>query len=382
MTLRDFEIKSKQILQCTTDFHHEMIINPKIHILSQVFTIIFIFSALTCGKKEDTTKIGVSIDETTFPVYTLMKQALMENSEKYGVEILWNDVQSGDRSLIPISRELAGVKKMLKSGIKVLIIKPVSSKIYPILREARRWKVPVISLDRLPTDVPVAGHIKVNETDLGRKAAGKVVEILKLWYPLKEPTDKWNVIVLESAVVAQKPRKIVRGIYEVLDQYQQEIQVVSSPQVSGADAAFEVVSATIGKYAGNIQAVIASDSEFAIGAVRAVQISNLIYKPKWRRKGFANVEKKGIITAGVGAGKEACRLIFKGEHVIEIDEMPYQRALTALEAAIDVLEKNQFQSDGLISIGVGKVNVKYSPIRVVTKDNIREMEQMWGDIFR
>jgi len=358
------------------------IYHSKIHLLSQIFTIIFIFSAFTCGKKEYTTKIGVSIDATSFPVYTLMKQALIENSEKYGVEILWNDVQSGDRSLIPIARELADVKKMLKAGIKILIIKPVSFKIYPILREARRWKVPVISLDRLPTDVPVAGHIKVNETDLGRKAAGKVVEILKLWYPLKEPTDKWNVIVLESAVVAQKPRKIVRGIYEVLDQYQQEIQVVSSPQVSGADAAFEVVSATIGKYAGNIQAVIASDSEFAIGAVRAVQISNLIYKPKWRRKGFANVEKKGIITAGVGAGKEACRLIFKGEHVIEIDEMPYQRALTALEAAIDVLEKNQFQSDGLISIGVGKVNVKYSPIRVVTKDNIREMEQMWDDIFR
>ena len=67
---------------------------------------------------------------------------------------------------------------------------------------------------------------------------------------------------------------------------------------------------------------------------------------------------------------------------VQIDEMPYQRALTALEAAIEVMEKKQFPYDGFISIGVGKVKVKYSPIRVVTKDNIREMEQMWADIFR
>ena len=360
--------------------------HSKINVFHQFFTIVLIFSALTCGKNENTVKIGVSIDATTFPVYTLMKQALMENSEKYGVKILWNDVQAGERSLIPVARELAGVKKMLKSGIKVLIIKPVSFKIYPILRETRRWKVPVISLDRLPTDVPVTGHIKVNETDLGRKAAENVVEILKLWYPLKKPTDKWNVIVLEDASGSQKLRRVVRGIYEVLDQYQQEIQVVSSPQVSGTDAAFDTVSATIGKYAGNIQAVIASDSELVVGAVRAVKINNLIYNPGWntdpgKRRGFAYVEKKGIVTAGVGAGKEACRLIFKGEHVIEVDEMPYQRALTALEAALDVLEKREFPSDGLIFIGVGKVKVKYSPIRVVTKDNIREMEQMWADIF-
>lgn len=351
------------------------------------FIIILIFSALSCGNKKGQIKIGVSIDAATFPVYTLMKQALMENAEKYGVEILWNDVQAGDRSLIPVARELSGVKRMLKAGIKVLIIKPVSLKILPILRETRRWNVPVISLDKLPTDVPVTGHIKVNEIDLGVKAAENAIEILKLWYPLKRPADKWNVIVLEGAVGDEKLRRIVLGIYEVLDRYQREIQVVSSPQVSGADAAFDTVSKTIGKYAGNIQAVIAASSELAVGAVQAVKLNNLVYKPGWntdpeKRKGFAYVEKKGIVTAGVGAGKEACRLIFKGEHVLEVDEMPYQRAITALETALYLLEKNEFPSDGIISIGVGKVKVKYSPIRVVTKDNIREMEQMWDDIFR
>ena len=117
-----------------------------------------------------------------------------------------------------------------------------------------------------------------------------------------------------------------------------------------------------------------------------MKIGDLVYKPGWhtdpeKRKGFLYVEEKGIITAGVGAGKEACRLIFKDEHIVEIDEMPYQRAITALEAAIEILEKNQFPDDGLISIGVGKVKVKYSPIQVVTKDNVREMEQTWADIF-
>ncbi len=352
-----------------------------------VFIIVVLCGLITCGgKKENVKTIGVSVEVTTFPTYTLMRQALMENAGRYDVNILWTDAQSGDKSAKPATREYANIKKMLNKGIDALILNPVDVKIYRIIREARRRKVPVITLDKLPADMLVNGHIMVNARELGRAAAKQAIEVLQLWYPLDNPNDTWNIIVLEGPLGNRKLRGAMLGIYEVLDQYQAFVRVVSSPKLSSIDTAFDSVNTTLVKYAGNIQAVIACRSDLIVGAIRAVKAHGLCCEPGWhtdpeKRKGFAYVRRKGIVTIGVGASEEACKLIFKGEHLIEVDEMPYQRALTAMEVALDIINTKTFQSDGTIPIGRGEVKVKYSPIRVITKDNIRQMEQTWPNIF-
>ena len=108
--------------------------------------------------------------ETTAPVYTLMKQAMLEHEKEYGVKITWNGVLDKGPAHDAALTERQGVQRMLESKIQALIIKPVDAKAaYPILREARRWNVPVISLDQMLVSMPVHGHVTINETVSGKK---------------------------------------------------------------------------------------------------------------------------------------------------------------------------------------------------------------------
>ena len=51
--------------------------------------------ALLAGCEDNTAlvKIGVSVPETTAPVYTLIKQAMIEGEKDYGIKVLWNGVR-------------------------------------------------------------------------------------------------------------------------------------------------------------------------------------------------------------------------------------------------------------------------------------------------
>ena len=130
-----------------------------------------------CNNEPPVIGIGVSIPQTTAPVYTLMKQAMLEHEKEYGVKITWNGVRDKGPTQDDVLAQRLGVQRMLESKIRALIIKPVAPKAaYPILREARRWNVPVISLDQMLPSMPVHGHVTVDETRLGAKAAQYALE--------------------------------------------------------------------------------------------------------------------------------------------------------------------------------------------------------------
>ena len=153
-------------------------------------------AVMLAGCSEDTTlKIGVSIPETTAPVYTLIKQAMIDGENDYGVKILWNGVRDAGVKQNIATLETQQIRGMLDEGIRVLILKPVGGKnAYSILKEAERRNVPVITLDRLLGSINVRGHITVNETGLGEAAAQ---------YALEAIGYKGNVLVLEESTGAE-----------------------------------------------------------------------------------------------------------------------------------------------------------------------------------
>ena len=105
---------------------------------------------LGCSDETSVIKIGVSIPETTAPIYTLMKQGLTEHEKEYNVKNVWNGVRDKEMEQDLVGLEAQQIQKMFEKGIQCLILNPVDGKAaYPILREARRWHVPVISLDRM-----------------------------------------------------------------------------------------------------------------------------------------------------------------------------------------------------------------------------------------
>jgi len=310
-----------------------------------------------------------------------MKQAFSEESKEYGIRVIFRDSLEKKTGKPSVLKEAEQIRNMLRYKIDALILHPADvNRSTLAIKKIRNRGIPVVTLDKLPQNINLDWHIKVSRRELGRQAAESAIEVLKIWYPRKEEEKKWNMLVLEGVPTNRMLRDIAVGIYEILDQYQDDIQILSSLQLASADSAFETVNTILGKYAGNVQSIIACRSELAEGAVRAVRAHGLTYEPNIKIIGFENAEK-GIITVGVGASKAACELILDGEHVIEIDRMPYERAVLALDTALGMLKKQKLKADCTIYNGRMKVKVKLGQTRRITKYNIRLMGKMWSELF-
>ena len=313
---------------------------------------------IACGDEKPAVKIGVSIPATTAPVYTLIKQAMMDHQKEYGVEIVWNGVTDAGAKKDPATLEISQIRTLLSEGIRSLIITPIDGKKgYPILKAARRWHVPVITLDEMLVGIPVWGHITVNEIGLGEAAAQYAVE--QIGY-------SGNVLVLEGPPKVESMRNIAIGIYRILEQYPDEIRVFSRASTLNSDTAFDLTNLILKNYARNIQAIIAVDSTIAVGAVRGAELHGLTDL---------------IITVGVGAGEEACRLIITKKHDAEIDLMPYSRGLEALKAAVEALNNRSFTYDSELPNGELTVKTQFSPIRRITSANYLVLKHTWPDLF-
>lgn len=311
-----------------------------------------------CDDDTSTIKIGVSIPETTAPVYTLMKQAMIHDGKAYGVKILWNGVRDTGTKQNLATLETQQIRKMLDEGIRVLVFKAVDEKrAYPILKEADRRNIPVITLDRLLANINVRGHITADEIGLGEAAAQ---------YAIEQIGYKGNVLILEESTGIESFRNISLGIYRALDRHSDDIRIRSRTAPLDPDVALDLTDRVLKNYAGNIQAIITVDSTLAIGAVRGAQLHELADQ---------------ITTVGVGAGEEACRQIMFRQHDAEVDTMPYQRGQAVLQAALDALNDRPFSFDVELSNGRVSTKTKFGPRRLITPANYSVVRRMWPKLF-
>ena len=321
-----------------------------------IIPVVMIFAS--CGNDASTIKIGVSIPETTAPAYTLMKQAMVDGEKDSGVKVLWNGVRDAGVKQNLATLETQQIRRMFDEGVRTLIFKAVDEKrAYPILKEAKRRNVPVITLDRLLVSINVRGHIAVNEIGLGEAAAE---------YAIEQIGYKGNVLVLEESTGAESFRNISLGIYRVLDRYSDKIRVHSHASRLDPDVALDLTDRVLKNYAGNVQAIIAVDSTLAVGAVRGVRLHELTDQ---------------IITVGVGAGEEACGQIMIKHHDAEVDTMPYQRGQTVLKAALDAVNSRPFSFDSELPNGRVLTKTKFGAIRLITPANYSVVRQMWPNLF-
>ena len=83
---------------------------------------LFLMIAILTGCSDETPvpKIGVSVPETIAPMYTLMKQAMLEHEQEYGVEILWNGVKDKGPTKNPVIAERQQIQKMFDQRIEAV----------------------------------------------------------------------------------------------------------------------------------------------------------------------------------------------------------------------------------------------------------------------
>lgn len=358
-------------------------------IKSIVFFVFLLF--LSSCRESNQIKVGVCVTETTRPVYTRMKKAMLENEERLGVKVIWVGLKDGKRRVNYSSYQENIVYRFFEEGIQALIFNPIEDQtVYSLVYNAKDRGIPVIALDKLLEDLRFDAYITTNEKEMGKQAASYLVEKIQ---------GSGNVIVLEGPPGDKKKRDIVLGFYKILDQYP-DIRIVSSPHLSEISstlskeeiqrlkkkglsedeirklkkrkAASDHVSLMLTKYANNIQGVIACDSALIAGAVKAIDAYDL---------------EDLVVTVGVGASKEACSLLRPygprvSKHDMELYSGNFDRGLMALETAVKLINGESIEYDTMLLNGEVEVKTLYGPIRKLTyQDYYSKVKDLWPELF-
>lgn len=317
-------------------------VSPGFRVLC-LFVLIFIL--VGCSEDESKFRVGVSISGIAHPELRLIKLALEENAEAYDARIVYEKEE--------------GLTELLAEGIDVLILNhSVPKKLEAAVKQTHRKGVPIVILDcPPPQNLHVEAYLKVNDFDAGKMAAEYVV---------KEIDGSGNVIVLEGPRNDETARQITLGMYSVLERHE-SIRIVASERHPNWDEklAADTTRATLKKYAGNIQAILAGDSRLAMGATRAASENRLTGT---------------IVTVGIGANLAACKSIIAGKHDAEVDRIPYGRGLEALSLATAIAKDEDFAYDVELGEDAPKIKVKYGPLRLITGENVSIMNLTWPEL--
>ncbi len=297
-------------------------------------------------------KVGVSVATMKEAVYSFMKKAMMDNKDKYNAEIYWVAANNDEMA------QLANVEDLLAQGIDVLILHPVNTVAAgSLVEKARKENVPVISMDRLPVNANVNCHVTANSFLVGQTQAKYLAEKLN---------GKGNVVILEGESGNDVAKEITAGNKDILKNYPGMKIVVDQTHKSWSrDLAMATTENALTNYKNDIQGVSANNSGMIMGAVQAILAEGL---------------KGKIITVGSDADKDSCQAIIDGTNSADVDKEPYQLGLITFETAVKVARGEKVETDTTVQNGKYKVPVKFTPVRLVTKENVKDMKDRWPDL--
>jgi D-xylose transport system substrate-binding protein len=297
-------------------------------------------------------KVGVSVATMKEAVYSFMKKAMMDNKDKYGAEIYWVAANNDEMA------QVANVEDLLAQGIDVLILHPVNTVAAgSLVEKARRENVPVVSMDRLPTNANVNCHVTANSFLVGQLQSKYVAERLG---------GKGNVVILEGESGNDVAREITAGNKDILKSYPGiKIAVEQTHKAWSRNLAMATTENALTNYKNEIQGVLANNSGMIMGAVQAL---------------LAEGVKNKVVTVGSDADKDSCQAIIDGTNDADVDKMPYQLGLISFETAVKIAKGEKIEADASVQNGKYKVPVKFTPVRLITKENVKEMKDRWPDL--
>jgi ABC-type sugar transport system substrate-binding protein len=297
-------------------------------------------------------KVGVSVATMKEAVYSFMKKAMMDNKDKYDAEIYWVAANNDEMA------QVANVEDLLAQGIDVLILHPVNTVAAgSLVEKARKENVPVISMDRLPINANVNCHVTANSFLVGQAQAKYLADKLN---------GKGNIVILEGEAGNDVAKEITAGNKDILKNYPgMKIVVDQTHKAWSRDLAMATTENALTNYKDDIQGILANNSGMIMGAVQAI---------------LAEGMKGKVVTVGSDADKDSCQAIIDGTNSADVDKEPYQLGLITFETAVKVARGEKIETDTTVQNGKYKVPVKFTPVRIITKENVKDMKDRWPDL--
>lgn len=330
--------------------------------------VVWVFVVWGCRSegKGERLRIGVVMPTASTEIAQAVRSGMETEAQSRHVELLWRDGDLRNPSTPPEEQELFHAQELLeKRRVRLLIYEPHNVlRAGEVLRAAKEAHVPVIAFDRLPRGLEVAAFVTSDFVAAGEDAVSAALERL-IALRRFNLENQVNTLVLEGAPGDETTRQIAQGFYRVLDTVD-EARIVARAPVATPTEAFQFTSTQLNHYADNVQLLLVAATRNVSGAIIAA-----------RTRGVADF----LISASVGAGEEACRLIVEGSHDFEVDLMPKERGAFAVRLGLQLANGISPSPDELLANGEVLVPTFYGPRRVISSENVGVMRLLWRNLY-
>lgn len=209
------------------------------------------------GDVEEKYVIGFSNCSMGHSWRAAMYESMMYELEKHdNIELIVTDAADN------ASKQISDIEDMLARGIDLLIVSPaVMDALAPIVDECFDRGIPVVVVDRSVATEKYNTFVATNQKELGLKVAGYIVE---------EYDGVANYINLEGSPGAGPNEERNDGLYEIFKDYPGMVELAKQPAHWNEATALEVMENLLQAHQ-NIDIVITSNGDIALGAYRAIQ---------------------------------------------------------------------------------------------------------------
>lgn len=267
-----------------------------------------------CSQKSsnDTKKIGLIVSTLNNPFFVDLKSGIESESKKLGYDVVVLDSQNDP------AKEVSNMEDISVKNVDVVLLNPVDSdSAIASVMVANNLDLPVITVDRAANGGKVVSHVASDNVEGGKMAAQYVIDQLG---------GKGNIVELEGIAGSSATRDRGAG-------FDNEIKNSNLNIITKQSADFDrtkglSVMENIIQSKGNIDAVFAQNDEMALGALKALQDSNL----------------NDVLVVGFDATDDAVASVQKGDMAATIAQQPKLIGETAVDLAHRFLSGEKVES--------------------------------------
>ncbi|OAB42391.1 ribose ABC transporter substrate-binding protein RbsB [Paenibacillus glacialis] len=255
------------------------------------------------GNLEDM-KLGLSISTLNNPFFVSLKDGVVAEAKKQGMEVIVIDAQNDS------AKQSNDVEDLMQQGVNALLINPTdSSAISTVVQTANSLGIPVITLDRSAEKGKVEALVASDNVKGGTLAAEYIVEQLG---------KGAKVIELEGVPGASATRERGKGFHAISDT---QLDVIAKQSADFDRTKGLTVMENLLQGNPGVQAVFAHNDEMALGAIEAIQSSG-----------------KKIAVIGFDGNIDALNSIQAGKLTATVAQQPELIGQLSVQAAKDVLQ--------------------------------------------
>lgn len=317
------------------------------------------------AQKGKTIKIGLSMDDLRLERWQHDRDLFVAKAKELGAEVVVQSANGDDQT------QFSQCENLISQGVNVLVIIPHNGEaMAPIIEQAHKAGIKVLSYDRLITKSDVDYYISFDNIKVGEMQAESIVK----------RAPKGNYFLMGGSPTDNNAKMFRAGQMKVLQPLidKGDIKVIGDQWAKDwlPEEALKIMENALTANNNKIDAVVASNDSTAGGAIQALMAQGLGGK---------------VPISGQDAELAACQRIVEGLQTMTVYKPITILANAAADVAVKLGKGETPKSDGVVNNGkIDVPSVLLAPVAVdagniattVIKDGFNKLEEVYKNVSK